>query len=78
MQTGKKGLNDVFIFNVISLFAVILGYGNIMNNSENSFLLDFAILFLLISLVSWFMQISEKKKGTKLNLNIFSTDAFLE
>lgn len=60
MQTGKKGLNDVFIFNVISLFAVILGYGNIMNNSENSFLLDFAILFLLISLVSWFMQKSEK------------------
>ena len=40
--------------------AVILGYGNIMNNSENSFLLDFAILFLLISLVSWFMQKSEK------------------
>jgi len=60
VQTGKKGLNDVFIFNVISLFAVILGYGNIMNNSENSFLLDFAILFLLISLVSWFMQKSEK------------------
>ena len=46
--------------------AVILGYGYITNNSENSLFLDFVMIFILISLVSWLLRKIEKIREEKI------------
>ena len=47
-------------FKVVIYTAVVLGYKHITNNSENSLFLDFVIIFILISLVSWLLRKIEK------------------